>query len=802
MKEKQKNKEKLITTSIVRSLAIFFVIMGYSNEGGAQWTTKLQWSFGRDMCERLQWNFGRGLALALLAFFLTISSTTNAQWMLINENGGSPHTSAALEISDTTKGFLAPRLTSAQMNAIPVPALGLLVFNTTVASFYYYDGSSWVDIPVNGSDDLGNHTATQTIQLSGNKISNDGDNEGVGVANNGIVTLTPAATGAGNVALIPNGDVRTVGQGTGYYMTNASIGMTGNNGNSGDMRFKTGGTDRIRITGGGQVGIGTNSPSTKLHVTGTAAADGSSGQIQIDETGGNSMMLGRTASFGFIQTQNSEALVLNPTSNNVGIGTSSPNAQLHVGGKTQFTGDDDAITFENTGGVKQATIGITDGNGRFNIYQGADSSGDYYIQTGEAATRLRMHNTGFHFYTAPSGTADDLVPWDEQVTILNTGLVGIGQGTPTSKLHVLGNTTIDQTAASTSGFVIRRSDDLSNVFRVFTGTGENGNLALHDASGSTVVRLSGGIDNSFINGSNNLGVGITNPQNKLHVNTTTTATRLQLTNTTSGSGSGDGLLISSDATNAIITNQESGDIEFNTNGADRMIIKPDGDVGIGTASPANILHVEGTKTSDAIVYVHNTSGNIQADGIYVQTGANNNPGNSNAFLRCMDGDGDIIGKIVGNGSGGVTYNTTSDRRLKTKIEDYSSGLNLVMKLQPRLYERKSLFGKKEIGFIAQELQQVLPMVVSGDSTIDVKVDPMGVDYGLLTPVLTAAIQDLNEIIQTQQKQIEQLQATSNSKTEENNQLKSQLDNFEHRLRRLEFLIEEKQSKKVESDLNN
>ena len=56
----------------------------------------------------------------------------------------SPNSSAALDVDSTAKGFLAPRMTSVQRNAVASPATGLLVYQTTSPSgFYFYNGSSW-----------------------------------------------------------------------------------------------------------------------------------------------------------------------------------------------------------------------------------------------------------------------------------------------------------------------------------------------------------------------------------------------------------------------------------------------------------------------------------------------------------------------------------------------------------------------------------------------------------------------------------------------------------------------------------
>lgn len=58
----------------------------------------------------------------------------------------SPESSAILDISSTSQGVLVPRMTTTQRNAIASPAQGLLVFDTDLGSFYYHDGSAWVEV--------------------------------------------------------------------------------------------------------------------------------------------------------------------------------------------------------------------------------------------------------------------------------------------------------------------------------------------------------------------------------------------------------------------------------------------------------------------------------------------------------------------------------------------------------------------------------------------------------------------------------------------------------------------------------
>lgn len=91
----------------------------------------------------------------------------------------------------------------------------------------------------------------------------------------------------------------------------------------------------------------------------------------------------------------------------------------------------------------------------------------------------------------------------------------------------------------------------------------------------------------------------------------------------------------------------------------------------------------------------------------------------------------------------------SDRRLKDNIADISYGLNAVMQMQPRSFTMKSS-GKQTIGFIAQELQSVVPEAVSGqeiefspeDGDIERAKKTMGVSKELIIPVLVKAIQEL------------------------------------------------------------
>ncbi|MES2776950.1 MAG: tail fiber domain-containing protein [Bacteroidota bacterium] len=87
-------------------------------------------------------------ALRLISFLLLLQTclASKGQNVGINNTGAQPHASALLDVSSTTKGILAPRVTTAQRTAIASPAQGLLVYDTNVNGFMYYNGTSWATV--------------------------------------------------------------------------------------------------------------------------------------------------------------------------------------------------------------------------------------------------------------------------------------------------------------------------------------------------------------------------------------------------------------------------------------------------------------------------------------------------------------------------------------------------------------------------------------------------------------------------------------------------------------------------------
>jgi hypothetical protein len=65
--------------------------------------------------------------------------------LMIGENVN-PSASARVQINSTTKGFLPPRMTTTQKNAIASPAAGLMVYDTTLNLMALYNGTTWITL--------------------------------------------------------------------------------------------------------------------------------------------------------------------------------------------------------------------------------------------------------------------------------------------------------------------------------------------------------------------------------------------------------------------------------------------------------------------------------------------------------------------------------------------------------------------------------------------------------------------------------------------------------------------------------
>jgi trimeric autotransporter adhesin len=164
-----------------------------------------------------------------------------------------------------------------------------------------------------------------------------------------------------------------------------------------------------------------------------------------------------------------------------------------------------------------------------------------------------------------------------------------------------------------------------------------------------------------------------------------------------------------------------------------------------------------TAIGDGAGYPNTTVSNVTLIG--ATTRANDNINNStaigaNAFVTTSNTIqlGDLNVEHVKHYG---ALSASSDRRLKENIVKTPYGLEEVLKLNPVTYRFKSN-GLNQIGFIAQEVQPLLPEVVTGTEGDIEKGETLGITYSSLIPVLTKAIQEQQQQLEAQQKQIQSL----------------------------------------------
>lgn len=167
----------------------------------------------------------------------------------------------------------------------------------------------------------------------------------------------------------------------------------------------------------------------------------------------------------------------------------------------------------------------------------------------------------------------------------------------------------------------------------------------------------------------------------------------------------------------------------------------------GNETSSNKLYIANTNTSSPLIYGEFDNAELQFNGDVL-------PGATATYTL---GSSTNRWKVIYANNGTIQ---TSDRRLKTNISNVSYGLEEVMQIRSVSYNwKQDSLGKTKLGFIAQELEQVIPEVVH---MAEDSLGTRGVNYAELVPVLVRAIQEQQQIIEAQQSvevsQNERLQA--------------------------------------------
>ena len=349
----------------------------------------------------------------------------------------------------------------------------------------------------------------------------------------------------------------------------------------------------MRIEGDNErVGIGTTSPSAKLEVSasGTTSQEiahfgNSNGvgkiKLQLDGFGSSKLTM--------LDSDNNEDIVLNTQGDsyfnishgNVGIGTTSPLGKLHIQNSSVRTsvnsGADNLIIEED------AYSGIT-------ILSNNNNAGQIHFgdQNSENVGMIQYFHSdnSFRLFTNSS----------EKFRINSSGNVLIGTTFDFGhKLQVQSNTNpqLFLTGDSGAGIAFIDTDTSQEDYQIIVGANDMVFRRVSDSSDR--IRIYGSSGNiSLAPNSGNVGISNSNPSRLLTIG--------------DGTGSPNIQLLSADAGNARIefgdnSDSDAGEIQyvhsdnymqFTTNGSERLRIKSDGKVGIGTTSPSAILHAYAT----------------------------------------------------------------------------------------------------------------------------------------------------------------------------------------------------------------
>lgn len=561
---------------------------------------------------------------------LTISSTyprinltdtnNNPDWSIINADG-------ALHFYDATNAVNRLKVNS---TGIDVTGDATFAGNITTSGNSYisaaFNSSNYMRIEGNSSGGvlkgLDGGVNTTLIRSYGDSFFNGG-NVGIGTTSpeanlhiskdsangsayerliiDGVSQSTTASGSSQAITFKGSGNVYAGAVGGYGNGTVGGIGVWGGSTNSGspDVFVKA-----------GNVGIGTTNPQSNLEVV-----DSGETSLKVRDAGGAEIQLYQQSSSSYIITTNALQFYTGGSFRSVitsagdfGIGTASPSAKLDVVGVSEFNGDLN---------VNDSTLTIT----------AAAPNLLFVVPSGGLDSRI--FNDGSGNFIIGHGTNSSNPT--ERLRINSSGDVGIGTTSPTTKLH------IDDDAATGTGLLVT-GGGVGGPLATFTrDVGGSGSIQINSSGSDPQIKFASSA-NTFSLGTNsstfeicdngtvganarlsitsagNVGIGTTAPVAKLHIKKAQSTSAftdpflmLHPSATTNETGLTSMFLSTTTVSSAygfsVNAWRRSGNDTFTikshdgtSNGTDRLVIRKNGYVGIGTTSPSSKLQVVGTIT--------------------------------------------------------------------------------------------------------------------------------------------------------------------------------------------------------------
>jgi hypothetical protein len=448
-----------------------------------------------------------GTERANLFWRYTINQGTGGNYLLLsnNENGGN------LALQTRTSGGVL------NSNAIVIDSTGNVgIAVTSPSTKLHVSASTGGVLEVDGAGTAGANALY--VSASGNV--------GIGTAtpaarltiageNSGIALIGSANVGSNNYTGISlNGTLSLSNYNLLSSTTDLSLYI--NRPSGGTIRFReANGTEQVYIGSGGNVGIGTASPgSYLLNVAGNISLSGAAqyidfqnGDLRLVNAGGLFSLQTYSVSTGLTTKMTVTGL------GDVGIGTTSPAARLHVSAST-------GGVFEVDGaGTAGANALYVSASGNVGIGTGTPSIGKLHLNydaVNNRAIRLQDQNGIFDIITSGNSQNHSFGIYDDtnaayRLFIQPAGNVGIGTTSPLSPLHVVGSFRSVLTSLAGGDTLISAINGVSNGYRIQVDTSNNITYTWSTGTNATAMAISS---------SGNVGIGTTSPTTALDVNGT------------------------------------------------------------------------------------------------------------------------------------------------------------------------------------------------------------------------------------------------------------------------------------------
>ncbi|MCB0770238.1 MAG: hypothetical protein KDC00_07515 [Flavobacteriales bacterium] len=333
-------------------------------------------------------------------------------------NNPTPDASALLDLTSTGKGLLLPRMTTVQRNAIPAPAMSLMIYNTTSGRFEYFDGLAWVPLVGGGTldqaYDFGGAGAGRTITADAGTVLVQG-NDGFQVTGTHGAGATLGLAGPGTRMFFhPRKSAFRAGRTFGTAWDDANIGdysaAFGYSSASGSHSLASGGSS---ASGAGSVALGFDADAGGYSSTAIG--------YFANATGGFANALGY-----IVTASGSESAAIGSYS------TASGSRSVTLGSQATATGSN-SKSFSYSGeafSFGETVLGL-----------GATT----YTPSTNGATQFRATNATDRLLVvgnaidANSNGNVDLAERSDALVILKNGNTGIGSSTPQDRLHVVGS---------------------------------------------------------------------------------------------------------------------------------------------------------------------------------------------------------------------------------------------------------------------------------------------------------------------------------------------------------------------------